>query len=603
MARQLIYIGAGRAQPIKALQQRFQPSRTVLVEGQEPLASQLTTSDAIDVKQAWVSADGQLATFYHYNLAEFDGLLKASGLYELFPSLKVKASEPVTTTAITDLVKNALDDADSKDHVLVLDVPGQEHALLSALANADLHRRFEHIEVVTCQDAWFDGVKTTPATQALLNDMGFKATEISLSTDPDFPIIAGYRDALADENQELKAQVKTLQKQLDESKQAVAAQQKAHEEELQKQLTEAQEAAQAKSKAFDAQKEQFEAEKRALQDEKQKQAELVQRLQKQLDEAKAQIEEKQNQVAQLQERVQSIQQQSVEQISAITEKLDKLQISTVKIADDTTKKVTQSIKAAVVNSTKQLEAFMGVQQFLTTGQPSLDYHGWPISSDIAMYLLNKVQQENFDVIIEFGSGTSTVLFAKAIQQLQSGETKSLSELKRLANQETSNEISEYRDFAQHDLPKRVVTFEHNKTYHKKTTESLIAHQVNHLVDLVHAPLVDWTADGKDYLHYDCDDKLKELKHIFEGRIAKIMVFVDGPPGATCEQARYPAIPKILKHLAKHELHIVMDDYNRLEGKLASERWSSMIKERGLSLAERVMKLEKDGYEWVVNQDQ
>ncbi|MCH8502355.1 MAG: hypothetical protein LAT77_10655 [Aliidiomarina sp.] len=356
MARQLIYIGAGRAQPIKALQQRFQPSRTILVEGQEPLASQLTTSDVIDVQQAWVSADGQPATFYHYNLVEFDGLLKASGLYELFPSLKVKASEPVTTTALTDLVKNALDDADSKDHVLVLDVPGQEHALLSALANADLHRRFEHIEVVTCQDAWFDGVKTTPATQALLNDMGFKATEISLSTDPDFPVIAGYRDALADENQELKAQVKTLQKQLEEAKKVAdthlkdlgAAQQAVKTKEqdlaetqqlaearkkqvdelkpkleeasrakqtqlekaeaLQKQLTEAQEAAQAKSKAFEALQRTHEEEKRAWEVERQKHTEWAHSLNKQLDELTPKYEETKDKLTKLQ--AQSEQQQA-----------------------------------------------------------------------------------------------------------------------------------------------------------------------------------------------------------------------------------------------------------------------------------------------------
>ena len=540
MARQLIYIGAGRGEKIEQLTRHFQVSQADLIEGQAPLVDALATrlekEAVIRCQQAWVSADGHDATFYHYNLPEFDGLLKASGLKELFPNLKLRGSETVATVAVTELVERLLAANSGNDHILVLDVPGQELALLQALATAKLHRRFGHVEVVTCQEQWFEGVSTSAETQAALQAIGFTSVPANLTDDPDFPVFAGERDAVAEENFELREQVTKLTAEL------------------------------ADAQAMNA------------------------KLSDDLAAAEQQLAQEREKNEALRAENAAMQTQQSELMNSLTSKLDA-------VVEETTRKVVQGVSASVANTTKQLEAFISVQRFLDTGEASLDYHGWPISSDIALFLVNKVREENFDVIIEFGSGTSTVLFAKAIQQARARALKDTSDLKRIGDHDESRDLVEFRS---HDLPKRVVTFEHNRKFYDKTLASLNTHGVAHLVDLVHAPLVDWQAEGKDYLHYDCDDKLQEIRNIFEGRQAKILVFVDGPPAATCEQARYPAIPKILQYLGRHELHIVMDDYVRDEEKRAAGRWSKLFETRNIPTVKQLLKFEKDGYLWVLN---
>lgn len=288
----LFYLGAGQGERAEACKQRYQPTHTVLVDGQAHAEGRLDSVQQASVKRVWVTHDGQPATFYHYNLAEFDGLRKASALKELFPNLKLKSSEDVETVAVHKLVGETLADQGGNNHVLVIDIPGQELALLQALAEHELIQRFEYIEVVTCQEAWFDGVNVTTEAAAQLKEYGFKAVTATLDDDPDFPVLAVYRDAVAEENRVLKERLKQLeeaQKQLEEANKAKQALIE-RAEKLQKQLTEEQDLAKAKSKEFEAQKQQLETEKQVLQEEKQKQDNWVASLKKQLEEAQQAIE-------------------------------------------------------------------------------------------------------------------------------------------------------------------------------------------------------------------------------------------------------------------------------------------------------------------------
>ena len=53
--------------------------------------------------------------------------------------------------------------------------------------------------------------------------------------------------------------------------------------------------------------------------------------------------------------------------------------------------------------------------YLRTGDVLGDFHGWPISPDIGLFLLEKMREQQYDLIIECGSGTATALFAKALE--------------------------------------------------------------------------------------------------------------------------------------------------------------------------------------------
>ncbi|WP_057179526.1 hypothetical protein [Colwellia sp. MT2012] len=245
------------------------------------------------------------------------------------------------------------------------------------------------------------------------------------------------------------------------------------------------------------------------------------------------------------------------------------------------------------NTVKQVESFIGVQSYLETGQLAMEYHGWPISSDVALFLLGKIEKNNYDLIIEFGSGTSTQLFAKAINNHVKAQNSHIEDDLAFIGQDK-------RDSAELatlplELPNRIVTFEHNKKYYNKTKSELEANKLSHLVDLVHAPLIEMKIENEDYLYYSCENKLSQLAAIYAERTARILVLIDGPPGATGPLARLPAVPLLLNYLGKHQLDIVLDDYNRQEEKETVGRWKKQFEKRDLDYEEETVPCEKGAF--------
>jgi FkbM family methyltransferase len=242
------------------------------------------------------------------------------------------------------------------------------------------------------------------------------------------------------------------------------------------------------------------------------------------------------------------------------------------------------------NSVKQVESFIGVQSYLETGQLAMEYHGWPISSDVALFLLGKVEKNNYDLIIEFGSGTSTQLFAKVINNQVKNQASHIDDdLSFIGRDKTDSSALSTLPL---ELPNRIVTFEHNKKYHSKTMAELKANKLSHLVDLVHAPLIEMKIENEDYLYYSCETKLSQLASIYAERTAKILVLIDGPPGATGPLARLPAVPLLLNYLGKHQLDIVLDDSKRKEEKETVDRWKKQFEKRYLEYNEEVVQCEK-----------
>ena len=229
------------------------------------------------------------------------------------------------------------------------------------------------------------------------------------------------------------------------------------------------------------------------------------------------------------------------------------------------RKVVDKVRENSLNCILQLESYIGIQDYLRSGSMALDFHGWPLSSDIALYLLRKISMEDYDFVFEFGSGTSTVLLAKAIQALS----------------------LETADASQTGL----VTFEHLEKYHEKTMALLQDHGVADFVDLKLAPLKRMDVGGREYYYYDCRESIAKMSSRYGSVASKIMVLVDGPPASTCALARYPALPVILEEFRSQEIHFVMDDFDRKEEREVAEEW-----ERWLRNASRKYTVEEIGFE-------
>ncbi len=210
--------------------------------------------------------------------------------------------------------------------------------------------------------------------------------------------------------------------------------------------------------------------------------------------------------------------------------------------------LSQTIKTEITNATKQLEAFFSIQSYFESGQVIGELHGWPISPDLGLYLIQQLEANPYDLVIEFGSGTSTQLIAKTLATIAQRQPTRLKPIQ--------------------------VAFEHLERYHQKSLAVLQQSGLTEAVALHHTPLKPYTSpDGEAYSYYDCEPALQALANAFKNNPAPvILVLVDGPPGTTGPNARYPALPLLLKHFPDTQIDLILDDYNRPTEKEVISKW-------------------------------
>jgi len=215
------------------------------------------------------------------------------------------------------------------------------------------------------------------------------------------------------------------------------------------------------------------------------------------------------------------------------------------------------VRKEMLNSTKQLAALVDVRNYLNTGELLGEMHGWAIGPDLALQLVKMIEANDYDIVIEFGSGTSTVLIARALAKVAAKR-----ENKRRAVQ---------------------IAFEHLEEYRQHTLAGLRQAGLSDRVQLLLAPLVPYVApNGATYLYYDCHQSLADLTRRLSASLHRVLVLVDGPPGRTGKHARFPALPVLLSYFPNDRLDIVMDDLGRTDEKEIAELWMADAKSRGLS---------------------
>ena len=239
------------------------------------------------------------------------------------------------------------------------------------------------------------------------------------------------------------------------------------------------------------------------------------------------------------------------------------------------KHINTAVTKGMANVIKQIESFVSLQYYLAHGMQPLNFHGWPISQDIALFLIQKIERNRYDLIIEFGSGTSTVLFAQALKSLEA------------AGAQPSG--------------RKIVTFEHNEKYFGQTLQTLTSQNLDKYVELVHAPLVKYTYEENEFMYYDCGQKFEALKAESQQSKPSILLFVDGPPGATGPLARFPGLPHLLQQFSDHKIDLVLDDYYRADEKAIVEKWEKLLEAKGITFQSESVPSEKGLYYCQMNE--
>ncbi|WP_025155560.1 class I SAM-dependent methyltransferase [Leifsonia aquatica] len=158
--------------------------------------------------------------------------------------------------------------------------------------------------------------------------------------------------------------------------------------------------------------------------------------------------------------------------------------------------------------------------------------GWAATPDTLLLLVDRVlAAETAPLVVECGSGTSTVWIALALRSRGAG---------------------------------RLVSLENDPDYAAATRAALSRLGLSDWVDVRYAPLTSVPVGDADALWYS-PEAVTDLSGI-------TLLFVDGPPAHFGPQMRFPAVPLLAARLAAGAL-VVLDDIDRPDEQAVATAWT------------------------------
>lgn len=194
--------------------------------------------------------------------------------------------------------------------------------------------------------------------------------------------------------------------------------------------------------------------------------------------------------------------------------------------------VQKMLTAENVGTTRQTQALLQLFDAVRIERPLPGLSGFAASPDLLLYLVDLLRTRRPATVLEFGSGSSTLLMGLVAKQ--------------------------------YGLPTRIISVDHDAYYGGQTQRTLEEAGVADVAEVRIAPLVDSPVAGHEPQWYDAA-AIGDLPPID-------LMIVDGPPGSGGPEARYPAFPVMRDRLAPGAL-VLMDDYDRSDERITGERWA------------------------------
>jgi len=195
------------------------------------------------------------------------------------------------------------------------------------------------------------------------------------------------------------------------------------------------------------------------------------------------------------------------------------------------------ISRSGVKDYEQYVAWSELQKALEPANFMPPLRGWAASPDVIRILVRVILQRKPSLVVECGSGSSSVWLGYALRRAGGGQ---------------------------------LVALEHDASYADRTRALVTAHGLDDIVEVRVAPLVPIHIEpespgavARSELWYDTA-AIEDLGDIG-------VVFVDGPPAATGREARYPAVPALLPKCSD-DVVIVLDDAARPDEVAVGDRW-------------------------------
>jgi predicted O-methyltransferase YrrM len=183
--------------------------------------------------------------------------------------------------------------------------------------------------------------------------------------------------------------------------------------------------------------------------------------------------------------------------------------------------------------TGEVEALVQLFQGFTPRAPMPPSGGFALNPTDLLDLLQLIRTRKPKLVLELGSGTSTVWIAYALEKVGG----------------------------------RLVSLDHDPGYAEKTRAALAAHGLVEVAEVRDAPLRPVLLDGRSFPWYDMD-ALADLREVD-------LLLIDGPPEKTGPDARYPAM-RVLEDRLADAATVVFDDAHRQDERVALRKWVETI---------------------------
>lgn len=157
--------------------------------------------------------------------------------------------------------------------------------------------------------------------------------------------------------------------------------------------------------------------------------------------------------------------------------------------------------------------------------------GWAATPELAVTVQKVIQKYKPDLIVEAGSGVTTLVAAYSLEKYHSNG--------------------------------KIISIDHDQIYADKTRDEIKLHSLSDLAEVRTAPLEIMKIDESDWIWYSS-------KAIHFDQPIDLLV-IDGPPVKTQKNARYPALPVLYPYLAKTAV-IIMHDTDRSSESSILKRW-------------------------------
>lgn len=164
-------------------------------------------------------------------------------------------------------------------------------------------------------------------------------------------------------------------------------------------------------------------------------------------------------------------------------------------------------------------------------------NSWSICPELGLWILQYIEESGPEIIVEFGSGVSTLILADGLRRRGAG---------------------------------KLLSIEHNEKYYEQTRSLIISNDLEGFVQLELCPISTIEINKIEHKWYSIVAP-KLTNFLAGGKVD--FVLVDGPPAATQKFARYPALPVIKQHLSPDAI-VILDDGARTDEEEIVRRWLS-----------------------------